>query len=213
MRDIHSLVIWEVRRRISLLAEFRELASAYDKGTFMAIDRGLEIVENKVARDARGKLNDIYCVAREAILEAGLTPDISYMNQLANVQGDIDLISNMYLLKGFSDEMPSLLVDLIEKATGKYKREVVSAWIRTLNPLWWLFRLFSFIFSIPVLLLASAGYDAAQQDKNPAFRGIRLIWAFIIAVLTLAAVVLKLIEGLSHFPAFQKLVESTGFTR
>jgi len=142
-----KISIWENRKRLKLLNEFRNLVITY----FNNIESDLfNLRENQQAIEARRKINLLIDKVHFIIRSAGILPLMYYSPPPAvgGLAGNIDLIYNIFNLYRFKIE-PQYLLDFIDRAIGIYENDKFNALLRTLNPLFWISLILDYIVSLP----------------------------------------------------------------
>ena len=85
----------------------------------------------------------------------------------------VDVMDNLFNLRGF-DIPPQFVIDVLDRGIGAYlSNQRVALW-RTVNPVWWIGQLLSWVAEIPFYLMAGAGFDAENAKKSTWGRIMRL---------------------------------------
>jgi len=172
LSDFKQITIWENRRRVKLLQEFRSLVTEYFEN--VTHGRLAGYVESDRAREIRPEINKLMRSTKEAVGGARLTPyafDVRGGRQMR-----FDFFSDIFRLREYNatEQWP---VDLIDRALGIYKDDKGRAKFRTFNPFWWAGRIFGWVARTPFLLASAAGFDTSKVEKSVIGRIIRLaVW-------------------------------------
>ena len=179
-----DIPLWENTRRLAVLEEIRKDALTYfnrSRGQGFGEDR----IEEIDAVHARQRIN---CTIKEAhliITAAGLSHTITWTAPPA-VGGRVhhlDLLFDMFTLCRLQIP-PQHAVDHIERALGVYDSNRVAAFVRTINPFWWLKRSLLWLLCIPFMFLGALGFDARRAEGSVFGKILKLLFA-ISALLTI----------------------------
>jgi hypothetical protein len=202
MKYYNKIPIWENKRRIEVLGKFRELILAYYNNV-KYVDRFIssDPVENEKAANIRVQINLMLNEARNAILLAGVRPNITYTPPpvIGGYVRDIDVVLNVFMLHSYGIR-PTGLTDFIEIATGIYQNDAPRAFLRTINPLFWIGRVFDYIASLPFVLLGRIGFDRNKAESSALGRMVKGI-LYLIQVFAAALTILQLLGWLEKFKA------------
>ena len=167
MTNYKQKTIFENRYCLSKLKQFETLVKEYFKNVKYHY-RHNPPDENDKALEIRTKLNNQLHLFRQIVKEAG----ISYI--FLKYRIPVDLIMNIFRLYQYRITDKELL-DIIEQAIGVYTHDKSCAIMRTLNPLFWLNRLFGYIATIPFRILQQAGFDSVVIETSFLGKIIKLI--------------------------------------
>jgi len=164
----NRIPIWENKKRLKLLYEYRELVVTYFNNVeFVRGYPSAEPIENETAQGARVEINRVLGEVREALHSAGLRPVIRYTPP-PMIGGDIqriDITLNMFNLRYYSISH-NRLIDFVDIAIGRYGKDSKRAWIRTLNPFYWVGCVFDYIAGLPFALLDRIGFDSDKAESS-----------------------------------------------
>ena len=192
-----NFTIWEVNKRITDLQEFLDKYKDYLEhsagstrqrhlGTFPTDD---------IDSSARSKLNFMRPRIKKYILDTDNYPLINYRDPLA-IGGramQIDIFENLFNLNAF--EIPHTTVsDTLERTIGYYQDQRPKAVLRTINPLWWIWRLVSVVIAFPFYVIGWAGYDRDQIESKPAAKLFKAVTWFVAIVTFMDSMVQLLIN-------------------
>jgi hypothetical protein len=161
-----DLPYWEVRKRISALTEFMQRWSEYLQhsdvarleGSYPTDDQGIE---------ARAHLNLMINRITRYLADVKAYPIIQYREP--PISGGrvlrIDVLQNLFRLPAFQIA-PHVVHDYVMRAIGSYKDDLSPSLVRTLNPIWWLWRLVRAIILVPFEILRWAGFDRDQAEQS-----------------------------------------------
>jgi hypothetical protein len=200
---------WENNKRIEKLAEFRGLVIEYFNNSrveWMADER----IEKPQAEQARIKINRMMDKIHETIMYAGINPSVRYTPPPA-VGGyiqNVDLVQNIFNMHRFHIA-PNNLLDFIDRAIGIYENNARAAFLRAINPLFYIGFVFDVVAHVPFVLMGRAGFNRKKAEES--FAG-RLIKGAIYIITALASLltVLQLLGILESGKAVVKSVFSSG---
>ena len=137
MRHYTRILIWENKRRLNKLREFRSLTIRYFNNSRVGLGGGR--VEESAAKEARREINRLRDEIHSIILNSGIDPVVSWTppSAVGDDETEIDLIEDIFDLDQF-DIGPNNVLGLIDKAIGAYDANRRSAFVRTLSPFFYL---------------------------------------------------------------------------
>ena len=208
MRYYTKILIWENKRRLNKLREFRPLMIRYFNNSQVGFGGGR--VEESAAKEARREINLLRGEIHSIILNSGIDPSFSWTPPAAvgDDETEIDLIEDIFNLDQF-DIGPNNLLDLIDRVIGKYDSNCKSAFIRTFNPFFYLGLVLDTISDLPFIAIGILGFNR-QKIKTSAIgrlvKGILYLTIIVAAVLTILHL-LDFVEPIKQF--VHKLLEAT----
>ena len=208
MRYYTKILIWESKRRLNKLKAFRSLMIRYFNNSRVGFGGGR--VEESAAKEARREINRLRDEIHSIILNSGIDPSFSWTPPAAvgDDETEIDLIEDVFNLDQF-DIGPNNLLDLIDRAIGKYDSNRKSAFIRTFNPFFYLGLVLDTISDLPFIAIGILGFNR-QKIKTSAIgrlvKGILYLTIIVAAVLTILHL-LDFVEPIEQF--VHKLLEAT----
>ena len=208
MRYYTKILIWENKRRLNKLREFRPLMIRYFNNSQVGFGGGR--VEESAAKEARREINLLRGEIHSIILNSGIDPSFSWTPPAAvgDDETEIDLIEDIFNLDQF-DIGPNNLLDLIDRAIGKYDANRKSAFVRTFNPFFYLGLVLDTISDLPFIAIGILGFNR-QKIKTSAIgrlvKGILYLTIIVAAVLTILHL-LDFVEPIKQF--VHKLLEAT----
>ena len=166
MRYYTKILIWESKRRLNKLKAFRSLMIRYFNNSRVGFGGGR--VEESAAKEARREINLLRDEIHSIILNSGIDPSFSWTPPAAvgDDETEIDLIEDIFNLDQF-DIGPNNLLDLIDRAIGKYDSNRKSAFIRTFNPFFYLGLVLDTISDLPFIAIGILGFNR-QKIKTSA---------------------------------------------
>lgn len=198
MAAFGKMTVWEVERRLGILIQFRNLLITYYNNTKPG--SLLQMVPNQIGMNIRQDINTIFDEARESMYIA------HFYGILGNCYGKMSVIENPFELNHFIS--PQFLIDEIEKAIGKYQRDLPKARIRTVNPFFWFNQLIALILGFPFRLLASTGLvDESKLDTSPIFRIPKAFVVFVGTLITYTVGIVTVAEKLGYLDALKSLIK------
>ncbi len=200
MRYYTKILIWENKRRLNKLREFRPLMIRYFNNSQVGFGGGR--VEESAAKEARREINLLRDEIHSIILNSGIDPIFSWTPPSA-VGGDeteIDLIEEIFDLDQF-DVGPNNVLGLIDRAIGKYDANRKSAFVRTFNPFFYLGRALDVITDLPFIVIGILGFSR-QKIRTSAIG--RLVKGILYLIIIVAAVltILHLLDFLEPIKQF-----------
>lgn len=193
MNYYNKIPIWENRRRVKLLNEFRNLVVTYFNNTTPIGFGGFELRENEQAVNARQVINHNLQQLYTIVIAAGVNPLIEYTPPPA-VGGyirSINVILNIFNLSRF-EIRPPVLLDYIDRSIGIYKNDKTNALLRTLNPLFWLGLVFEYIARLPFKIIGKMGFDQEKAESSFIGKIVKGIF-YVITVLAALLTILNLL--------------------
>ena len=208
MRYYTKILIWENKRRLNKLREFRPLMIRYFNNSRVGFGGGR--VEDSAAKEARREINLLRDEIHSIILNSGIDPSFSWTPPAAvgDDETEIDLIEDVFNLDQF-DIGPNNLLDLIDRAIGKYDANRKSAFVRTFNPFFYLGLVLDTISDLPFIAIGILGFNRQKMKASVVGRlvkGILYLTIIVAAVFTILHL-LDFVEPIKQF--VHKLLEAT----
>lgn len=196
-----KIPIWENRKRLKLLKEFRNLVITYFNN--IKIDL-FNPIENQQAIETRRQINLLIDKVHFIVISAGILPVIYYTPPPAvgGLAGDIDLIYNIFNLHRFQIK-PQYLLDFIDRAIGVYENDKLNALLRTLNPLFWISLILDYIVSLPFKFIGKIGFNQNKIESSIVGRLIKGA----LYLITVFAAFLTILEKLGYLKKFLSLIQ------
>ena len=198
MNGYLDITFWENRRRLQKLREFREHVVTY-------FDAYLSSQENR-EETARNSINFMLNEVQAIVYAANVHPVIEHP-PLRGVEGpsrNIDLLENIFRLHIFNTGHVRV-IDFLDRAIGVYDSYHIRSIWRTLNPLWWIWRIFSWVARLPFALLGTAGFNSTKAESSILGRLFKLV----VLVISFVAALLSILSYLGLLEAFLEAVNST----
>ena len=202
MRLFNEILIWENKRRVQKLFEFRADVVEYfsnSKYEWMNRDR----VENDKSQAARQKLNRALEYTHDVLICSGTGTRIRYTPPAA-IGGyiqDLDLVENIFNLQNYQIS-PHNLLDIIDRAIGIYESDQSSAVIRALNPFFYLEIFLDWISTVPFKLLAKLGFNQVKAQESFIGR----IFKGLVYLITALASILTVLQLIDHLDPAKELI-------
>ena len=184
MNSYKHIHLWENRRRIRLLEEFRSDVIENSRPT-----RNLDWAAGGTAREEEGaaqrrkQLNLKIPQTHGIIKAANIAPTITEQPAAA-IGGPALKIDTILNLLDSDNDTRQRAVDFIDMALGVYQNDRRAAKIRTFNPFWWLWRALLWFVRIPFVLMDEMGFDGARAEASVVGKLFKLT-LFLSAVLTI----------------------------
>ncbi len=180
--------------------EFRSLIIRYFNNSQIGFGGGR--VEESAAKEARREINRLRDEIHSLILNSGIDPVFSWTPPAA-VGGDeteIDLIEEIFDLDQF-DIGANNVLGLIDSAIREYDSNRKSAFVRTLNPFFYLGRVLDAITDLPFIIIGILGFNREKIKASGVGRlvkGILYLIIIVAALLTILAL-LDFVEPIKQF--------------
>ena len=152
-------------------------------------------VEESTAKEARYDLNRLREEIHSIILNSEVDPSFSWTRPAAAGGDDmeIDLIEDLFNIDQF-DIGPSNVLGIIDKTIGQYDSNRKSAFIRTLNPFFYIGVALDTISDLPFIVIGLFGFNREKIRTSAIGRPIK-------AILYLTTIIAALLAIL-HFSGF-----------
>lgn len=209
MRHYTKILIWENKRRLKKLREFRPIMIRYFNNSRVGLGGGR--VEGSAAKEARRELNRLREEVHSIILNSGIDPSFSWTRPAAAGGGDtkIDLIEDIFNLDQF-DIGPNNVLALVDRAIEQYDSNRKSAFIRAFNPFFYIGVVLHTISDLPFIVIGLLGFNRQKIQTSTISRLIKGI-LYLITVITVFLVILYLLGFLE--PVIQYLRKLLGLVR
>ena len=194
MLPIDRITIWENRARQRLLTSFRDAVVAY-------------FASKEDRKERRTQINRLATPVYQAVRAANVDTRMVHRGPLTH-GGRItvlEVISNVFHLQEFQAS-PQAAVDIVDMAIGAYAHDEWNAKLRSINPLYYLSRLFNRIIEIPFEAAGRLGVDRAKLESSLAGKIGKGIAASVLWILTVLyfADQLKLLDPLLKLIGVQR---------
>ena len=195
-----QMTIFQNLDRSRTLVKFKKLTETYfanvDQGAF-----GLEVKESIIAKRTRSQLNLGLEKVKRAFWCVDIHPRVAHARRhpLGEPSGEIDLLENLFRLHQHRVSS-QILLDYVDRAIGVYKDDRSRAWMRTINPFYWLNLLLECTARLPFFVLGSMGLDRARMEASSLGR-------FFKGSLRVAAL-LALLFGTVHYLGYLEPIKS-----
>lgn len=201
MQYYSAIPFWENKRRLQVLNKFRSLVVNYYKNSNYSWQAGGRI-EKDEARQARTEINLILHDAHKVIIYSGVSIVVQYTPPpaIGGYIQNLDVIQNMFILHQFQMGK-NAVIDIIDRSIGIYQTDQSLCFRRTINPFWWIAKLFTWFVSLPFKLLGTVGFD--QKKAEESLIG-KIIKAFLYLI-TVFASLLTILDLLGLVDGFKKL--------
>ena len=200
MRHYTKILIWENKRRLNKLREFRSLVIRYFNHSRVGFGGGR--VEESAAKEARREINRLQAEIHSIILSSGINPLFSWSPPAAveNDVIDIDLIEDIFHLDRFYIG-PNNPLGLLDRAIGRYESNRKSARVRTFNPFFYLGRVLDAITDLPFIIIGVLGFNRQNIKASAVGRLVKGILYLIIIVAALLTILhlLDFVEPTKQF--------------
>ena len=150
VRSYKQITIWENRRRVLRLEEFHSLVVVYFYDEENRADREFLYRPGDPRYDQdRREIN----LALSEIVEICRAADLNISVDVITPVEDhrLNVLVNIFTLWNY-DLKPSIVTDILERATGVYRTDYRASLWRTINPLWWAGQ-------IPFFIMRAMGFN------------------------------------------------------
>ena len=200
MRYYTRILIWENRRRLNKLRDFRSLVIRYFNNSRVGFGGGR--VEESAAKEARREINRLRDEIHSIILNSEINPSFSWSRPAAagGDETEIDLIEEIFDLDQF-DIGPNNVLGLIDRAISEYDSNRKSAFVRTFNPCFYLGRVLDAITDLPFIIIGILGFNREKIKASTIGRLVKGILYLIIIVAALLTILhlFNLVEPIKKF--------------
>jgi hypothetical protein len=198
----NRIPIWENKRRLELLTKFHGLLLTYyfhSQSTSGIPGRS----ERAEAHAARYKINVILEECCQIVSSTGVNPivTVSPPPLFGGSTKQVDVFQNFttlddLILQGLSP------MDFVQRAIGVYEGDRVRAFIRTVNPFFWISQVFLWFISFPFHIIGIAGFDRKKAEDSLWGKLFKAIAGFAVFVAT----ILTILESLGLLEGFKALI-------
>ena len=200
MRHYTKILIWENKRRLNKLREFRSLMIRYFNHSRVGFGGGR--VEESAAKEARREINRLKDEIHSIILDSGIDPGFSWTppSAVGGEETKINLIEDIFNLDQF-DIGPNNVLYLIDGAIGIYDANRRSAFVRTFNPFFYLGRVLDAITDLPFIIIGIFGFNRQRMKASAVGRLVKgsLYLIIIVAVFLTILHLLNFLEPIKQF--------------
>ena len=121
MRHYTKILIWENKRRLIKLIEFREFVIAYFDNAHTGWNMDPRIIEITPLEARRG-INQSVQEVHSMILQSGINPTLKWIPPAAigGYVQNVNLIHDTFNLDGFFEIKPDHVLDMIDRGIGIY---------------------------------------------------------------------------------------------
>jgi len=203
MNYYKRIPIWENRKRVDFLVEFKKLVCDYFSNVSRT-DWSLNIIENEIAKQTRSKINMKLQKAHSIIKAAGVNSSVFYTPPaIGGSAMNIDVILNIFHLHLYRIE-PQEALDIIDRAIGIYKDDEKSSLFRTFNPFFWLSLVLDYIVTLLFKILGKIGLNQEKIETSI----VRKVIKGILYLITIVVSFLTILEKLGYLEAFKSLIKN-----
>ena len=187
-----NISLWENRRRVRVLYCFREQVTKYLSNVQSTYSDTLVNArsESSAADEARTRINFMAGRAKSYVLDAKVGTSVARTSPPAAGSRTFcfDLFDELFNdLESYGIPY-RIVIDMLEKAIGVYETDRSRAVRRTINPFWWVKRLFEEGRRMRFRLSSALGFNAEQTESNVLGKLARGILPWIAAVASLLVI-------------------------
>lgn len=200
----NKITIFENRRRVRVLEEFRELVNGYFDNIeydWMAD----EPIEDQRAQDIRSQINLKLNRASRVVHLSGVSTIFYYHSPPAvgGLAGEVELLANIFNLHRLQLDIRKVL-DPIDRTLGVYNDDRVNSILRTITPFFWIGMVFNYLVSLPFVLLGKVGFDRSKIEENIIGKIAKTFFHLIIGI----ASFLTILHLLGYLENFRSLINN-----
>lgn len=200
MKYLKSITIWENKRRLELLKKFGDSMQQYFSNLRYSFG---DQIENEIAAKARTKINEDLDEVSIIMIAAGIEPSMIYSPPPATgvyYQESINLLYNFHNLSHYQVP-PDMLKDFIVRTISIYSKDSSNALLRTLNPFYWVGRIFDCIVDLPFILIGRLGFNRTKAEASFIGRILKMIFKIILFLSALVGLLAQLgyLESCKNF--------------
>ena len=159
-------------------------------------------VEESAAKEARREINRLRDEIHSIILNSGINLLFSWTppSVVGGNEREIDLIEDIFNLDQF-DIGPNNVLGLIDRAIGEYESNRRPAFVRTLNPFFYLGQVLDTISDLPFIILGILGFNREKIKGSVVGRLVKGILYLIIIVAAILTILhlLNFLEPIKQF--------------
>jgi len=188
MRHYTKIFIWENKRRIERLLEFRSLVLTYFENS--RYDPFVDSrIEQSKALKVRDRINLCLSEIHAIILSADIVPVIIYRAPplIGGYQSTIDLFENIFNLDRYQIG-PNVVIDYVDRTIGKYRSNQTIAFLRMFNPFFYLGLLLAPISDLLFEVIGEFGYNRQKLESSifgKLVKGLPYLLAILATLLTI----------------------------
>jgi len=213
MQYFSSIPIWENKRRLQMLNNFRSLVTTYyDHSNYSWMAEGR--IEEDEAKQARTEINLILHDVHKVIIYSGVPTLVQYTPPpvVGGYIQNLDVIQNMFILHQFQMGENSM-IDIIDRSIGIYQSDQSSCFRRTINPFWWIGKFFAWLVSLPFKFLGTIGFSQKKAENSLIGKMFKRFLYFITALASLLTILnlLGILDRQKEIPS-EKVIRSENKT-
>lgn len=168
--DYRRIPVWETNRRIRVLKEYIRLVAEY--ATLSSKSEDFETREQadttRQQLSARRMDLDIQLQNAEHVVQgSGISPLVTWSPppMVGGYPHQVDLMADMFQLEQHGIDF-SALSDVLLRAMGVYQQDKTAAWLRTLNPFYWISVPIEWASYLPFRIIGFLGQDADRASQS-----------------------------------------------
>ena len=194
--------MWECLNRIRVLEEFNRQIRVYTNHSVLSHRSfGKSAPADEIGANSRETLNRMTPRVARYLAESGNYPIINVRMPPAaggGVVSELDAITNLFNLSNYDIPLTAVSRDVVQKAIGYHQDDLVGSFFRTINPLWWLWKLAVAIIRIPFKIISWAGYDSAKVEGSSGgkvYKAVAGVATFIVVVAGFLASLVQILDS------------------
>lgn len=183
-----KITIWENRRRVNFLIEFRELVNGYfDNVEYRRFMQ--HPIENRGARERRTQINMKLKRVSNIIDLAGVYTSVyhSPAPAVGGFAGHVQILANIFNLYQYRMGKRDVL-DCVDQALGVYNDDRINSILRTVNPFFYIGMVFDYLVSLPFTLLRKVGFNQSRIEESIIGRVAKIFFHLILGIASFLAI-------------------------
>lgn len=168
--DYRRIPIWETNRRIGALGKFVKLLSEYANLLQPSANHWTDEQTSDTQQEISSKrvgLN-LECLAISRIVQgADISPVVIWTPPpiVGGYEHRVNLITDMFQLEKHGIGLDALS-DVLIRAMGVYQHDLTAAWVRTLNPFFWVSLPIEWVSYLPFRAIGFLGWNTDQASDS-----------------------------------------------
>jgi len=201
MAHYRRMFFWQNASKLYTLFEYRDLvidyfneAQPYDLFEMHDTEKSIQL---------RSKINRTTQQITDALYSVGIVPVIHWTPpaMIGGYSQNIDLVNNLFNLRRYQIH-PQTLIDILDKAIGIYSADRVNSFLRTVNPLFWVYLLINYFVRLPFKLLGLAGFNQRKIEGSLLGK----IFAGVFTTLTYTFTLIQILEKLGMLDRVKEFI-------
>jgi hypothetical protein len=179
--NYHEITIFELNKRKKVLSVFRDdLEDYFNKVRHNGFSG--DLVDSDATLRLRETINKKLNLVHDYLNDVNVATLVDYSPPgTARFTDSLNILFNIFNLPKLN-QSHQMVTDLIDQGVGKYEDEKPRAILRTINPLWWIWKAIRRIIRLPFFLIREAGFDSKKVEDSLVGKLIKLTLSAILLV-------------------------------